>query len=78
MDLAPEHGYLVAQHYDFDRQMLVLAKAEPNQLKDPTKRSVEEREGHGWGYFSRRDPVVKVQLSGHGRGSRHLQVSYLD
>ena len=44
MDLVPEHGYLVAQHDDFDRQVLVLAKAEPNQLEDATERWVEERE----------------------------------
>jgi hypothetical protein len=32
VDLASEHRHLVAQHYDLDRKIGVLAEGEPNHL----------------------------------------------
>jgi hypothetical protein len=46
-DLTAEHGNLVAEHDDLDRQLVAVPLAEAHQLEDPGEGKVEEREGHG-------------------------------
>ena len=46
-DLTTEHGNLVAEHDDLDRQLVAVTLAEARQLQDPGEGEVEERLGHG-------------------------------
>jgi LysR substrate binding domain len=46
MDLASQHGYLVAEHNDLDGEINVAVAGESDQLEDATERLVEEREDH--------------------------------
>jgi hypothetical protein len=45
--LPSEDCHLVAEHDDFDRQLLIAPTQEPEQLKHADKGKIEEREGHG-------------------------------
>ncbi len=45
--LATEHGNLVSEHDDFDRQLVAVAPTEEHQLEDSDEGEVEKREGHG-------------------------------
>ena len=72
MDLASEDRHLVAQRDDLHREVRISATDEADQLKHPTQRPVEEREGHGSGCLPPPALAVKVQLTAGGRRSRQV------
>jgi len=45
--LTAEHGGLVAEHDDLDRQLVLVSPAQAHQLENPGEGEVEKREGHG-------------------------------
>ena len=46
-DLTTEHGHLVAEHDDLDRQLVPVSPAQAHQLENSDEGEVEKREGHG-------------------------------
>jgi len=42
-----EHGYLVSEHDDFNRQLVAVVTAEGHQLEDSDEGKMEKRQGHG-------------------------------
>jgi hypothetical protein len=42
-DLATKHGKLVAEHDDFDRQLVSVSPAQAHQLENPGEVEVEKR-----------------------------------
>jgi hypothetical protein len=45
--LTTEHGNLVAEHDDLDRQLFVVVPGEADQFEDSDEGNVEKRQGHG-------------------------------
>jgi hypothetical protein len=45
VDLASQNRHLVAQDYDLNREIVVRAARESDQLEDANQRPVQEREG---------------------------------
>jgi hypothetical protein len=62
-DLAAQHRDLVTEDDDLDRQLLLLAKGETDQLEEANERHVEERESHD-SIFTVRTTPTKVQSDG--------------
>ena len=62
-DLTAQHGDLVAEQDDLDRQLVPVAPAELHQLEDPGEGEVEERQGDG--------PVSSLGADSRKPGSRH-------
>ena len=62
-DLAAQHRDLVTEDDDLDRQLLLLAKGETDQLEEANERHVEERESHD-SIFTVRTTPTKVQFDG--------------
>ncbi len=54
--LTTEHGNLVSEHDDFDRQLVAVPSTEADQLEDSDEGQVEKRQGHGPVSSSRADP----------------------
>ena len=45
--LPAEHSNLVAEHDDFDRQIVTVPPAHAQQMQDPGEGEVQKRHGHG-------------------------------
>ena len=46
-NLAPENRHLMAEHDDFDGEIVSVTSSETDQLERPDEGEIQEREGHG-------------------------------